>query len=237
MDKESPAALTISRKKYWYPQSCYISFLSDGFWWEAAQVCVQTLPGQLPAMGVFVSVSLYSTGSKVHVWGQNMWECKKRVLGMNANVNTYLRTWCINKMHEQVSKMRMDICVKVYMCRQRNRWEGKCVWVYLNKRAHVCMVKISWKGKSRPTKTGKNLKHQFFILIWITVTDISEALINDVTMWWTCLRTRDHMMYYWESPSLTFDCIKLGIEIILPYALLPWKSLWCLLTRVSLCIQ
>lgn len=50
-------------------------------------------------------------------------------------------------------------------------------------------------------------------------------------------RTLHHMMYYRESPSLTFDWIKLGIEIILPYALLPWKSLWCLLTRVSLCIQ
>lgn len=43
--------------------------------------------------------------------------------------------------------------------------------------------------KIKTKKDRKKLKHQFFILIWITVTDISEALINDVTMWWTCLRT------------------------------------------------
>ena len=72
MNKESPAALAISRKKYCHPQSCYVRASHQLDSGEKLLNCVfkqetQTLPGQPPAMGVFVSASHYSTESKVHI--------------------------------------------------------------------------------------------------------------------------------------------------------------------------
>lgn len=71
------------------------------------------------------------------------------------------------------------MCKGLYVQTEKQLGRQVCLSVFRKKSA--CLYGQDFlERKIKTNKDRKKLKHQFFILILITVTDISEALINDV---------------------------------------------------------
>lgn len=162
---------------------------------------------------------------------------------------TYVNEW--------IPKMRRNRQVWIYvwgfMHVDRRTDVKASVSVCTQKKACVCTVKIPTKGKSGPTITGKikapplkcNLCYRRFRCFdkqHNNVTDLSNFTTMPVPSQAVTAESRGEMLYimlfYWESPFLTFGWIKMEDWNYPSLCFATMKNrLWFLLTWVSLCIQ